>query len=119
MECQDIEHAIQPDFTHMNTDQLEFDNNMTQIKKTLRNIEQKSADEILTDARQLDKFQKKALHVAVNYVQDVMIARKGSTCYPKSPFILVHGGAGSGKSTLINVISQYTHHIHCKKKTGF
>ena len=47
----------------------------------------------------------------MNYAQDVIIARKGKIPYPSAPFLMVHGGAGSGKSTLINVISQYTHHI--------
>ena len=79
---------------------------MTHVKKTLRSIEVKTADEILKEARHLDQFQKKALHIAVNYAQDVIIARKGRSSYPRAPLIMVHGGAGSGKSTLINVISQ-------------
>ena len=31
--------------------------------------------------------------------------------YTRAPFIMVHGGAGSGKSTVINVISQHVHNI--------
>ena len=37
--------------------------------------------------KQLDNFQKKALHAAINYVQDVIIARKGKIPYPRAPFI--------------------------------
>ena len=111
IECLDNEQIIHPDFVQLNPDELEFDSNMTQVKKTLRSIEVKTADEILKEARQLDEFQKKALHVAIDYAQDVIIARKGKIPYPRAPFMMIHGGAGSGKSTLINVISQYTHHI--------
>ena len=111
VECQEDEHIIHPDFVQLNPDELEFDRNSTQIKKSLRIIEVKSADEILMEARQLDEFQKKVLNVAINYAQDVIISRKGKIPYPSAPFIMVYGGAGNGKSTLINAIFQYTHHI--------
>ena len=65
----------------------------------------------MKEARKLDEFQKRSLHVAVNFAQDVIIARKEKIPYPLSPFLMVHGGAGSGKSTLINVISHHFHQI--------
>ena len=111
VDCQEIEETLHPEFVQVNPDNVEFENNLTQVKKTLRNIELKSADEILKDARYLDEFQKKSLHIAVTFAQDVIIARKGKITYPRAPFLMVHGGAGSGKSTLINVISQYVHRI--------
>ena len=111
IECQDGEDLLHPDFAHVNPDELEIGNNLTQIRKTLRNIELKSADEMLTEARDLDEFQKKALHIAIRYAQNVLIARKRNTPPPSAPFLMVHGGAGSGKSTLINVISQYVHQL--------
>ena len=76
-----------------------------------RNIKISSADERLEAARRLDRFQKQALHIALKYAQDVIIARKGKAPQPIPPFLMVHGGAGSGKSTLINVISHYVHII--------
>ena len=103
---------MHPDFTQVNPDDFEFENNLKQIKKTLRRIEIKTADEILQEARNLDIFQKKALHVAIKFAQDVMISRKGTIPYPKAPFLLVHGGAGSGKSTLINIEMEMTWTVH-------
>ena len=111
LECDDEEELLHPDFVQVNPDQMEFDNNLKQVKRTLRRIEQKTADEILKEARNLDHFQKRALHVAVKFAQDVIISRKGKVPYPGAPLMMVHGGAGSGKSTLINVISQHFHHI--------
>ena len=111
VDCQEIEETLHPEFVQVNPDNVEFENNLTQVKKTIRSIELKSADEILKDARYLDEFQKKSLHIAVTFAQDVIIARKGKITYPRAPFLMVHGGAGSGKSTLINVISQYVHRI--------
>ena len=111
IECEDNEETLHPDFVQVNPDEMEFDNNLTQIKRTLKRIDVKTADEILREARNLDEFQKRALHVALNFAQDVVIARKGKIPYPRAPFMMVHGGAGSGKSTLINVISQHFHQI--------
>ena len=49
-ECQEAEEVFHPDFIQVNPDDLEFAKNLTQVKKTLRSIELKSADEILKDA---------------------------------------------------------------------
>ena len=43
------------------------------------NIELKTADEMLKEARDLDEFQKKTLHIAIRYAQNVLIARKRNT----------------------------------------
>ena len=66
----------------------------------------RSADELLEQTRKLDLYQKKALHVALNFAMDILISRKGKIPYPKAPLMIIHGGAGSGKSTLIHTLSQ-------------
>ena len=111
VECNVDVDEMHPDFMHLNPDEMEFENNINQIKKTLRRIEMKSADQILMEARNLDKYQKKALHVAIKFAQDIIIARKGTAPYPRVPFMMIHGGAGTGKSTLINVMTQNVQHI--------
>ena len=92
MNKKDNEESIHPDFVQLNPDDLEIDNTI-QVKKTFRKMDVKTADEILKEARNLDEFQKKGLHVAVKYAQDIIIARKGKQPYPKAPFLMVNGGA--------------------------
>ena len=111
LECQEEEEIIHPDFAHLNPDELEVDDNLQQIRKMTRNIKITSADERLQTSRRLDIYQKQALHIALKYAQDIIIARKGKAPHPKPPFLMIHGGAGSGKSTLINVISQHVHNL--------
>ena len=110
-DCNDGDDEMHPAFLQLNPDDFEFQDNSAQVRKTIRRIENKTSDELLQDARNLDKFQKKALHVAIKFAQDVMISKKGTIPYPKAPFLMVHGGAGTGKSTLIKVMSQYVHKI--------
>ena len=90
-ECQDGEEEILPEFAHLNPNDAEFENeNVTEkAKRTLRNIEIKSPDERLEDARRLDKYQKRALHIAINFAIDVIISRKGKIPYPKAPTLMV------------------------------
>ena len=68
---------MHPDYVQMNPDNFEFENNVKQIKKTWKNIEVKSPDEILREARNLDRFQKMVLHIAIKFAQDLVIAKKG------------------------------------------
>ena len=79
------EDLLHPEFLQVNPDDLEIENNLVQVKRTLRRIEHKTADDILKEARNLDEFQKKALHVALNYIQNILIARKGYMPYPRAP----------------------------------
>ena len=106
-ECEEGEEVPHPDYAHLNPEDFEIDNNLKQVKTSFRKIQLKTNDERLEEARQLDQFQKKALNVAMNFAVDVITSRKGKMSYPRAPFIMVHGGAGSGKSTVINVISQH------------
>lgn len=116
IESQLEEETIHPDFVQIHPDNFEVQNNMDQIKKTFRNIQIRTAEENLEEARKLDGFQKKVLHVAIKYAQDLIISKKGKTSPPVAPLVMVHGGAGSEKSTVIKVMSQYIHQI--LKKEG-
>ena len=49
--------------------------------------------------------------MGVKYAKDLVKARKeGNTC-PKAPLVMVHGGAGAGKSTVIKILAQWTQKI--------
>ena len=59
----------------------------------------------------LDKYQKEVLNIVVRYSRDQVKARKLWNGVPKPPLLMVHGGAGAGKSTVIHVITLWTHQI--------
>jgi hypothetical protein len=69
-------------------------------------------DELLKSTRLLVNEQKIAMNIIVGYCKELRkaVAQKASRC-PKPPLLVVHGGAGTGKSTLISVISQWAHKI--------
>ena len=57
--------------------------------------------------RNLDEYQRHIIDVGVKFSKDVVKARKNFSKPPESPLVMVHGGAGAGKSTVINVLAQW------------
>jgi hypothetical protein len=64
--------------------------------------------ELLEVTRQLVSEQKVALNIIIAYCKGL---RKSLLFPPKPPLLIVHGGAGTGKSTLISVISKWVHKL--------
>ena len=59
----------------------------------------------------MDKYQKVILEIAIRYARDKVKALKQKNKRPIPPLLMVHGGAGSGKSTVISVLARWCHHI--------
>ena len=51
------------------------------------------------------------LDIAVKYAKDLVKARKINNPSPKAPLLMVHGGAGAGKSTVIDTVANWTQKI--------
>lgn len=78
--------------------QLQLEDNSVLVEKTLR----------------LDEVQRKVLDITIKFVQDTIKASKSAVKAPEAPKLIVSGGAGAGKSTLINVMSQWLHKLLMK-----
>ena len=51
------------------------------------------------------------INIGVEYAKDIVKARKEGNSHPTAPLVMVHGGAGAGKSTVINILAQWTQKI--------
>ena len=67
--------------------------------------------ELRENTRKLDRYQKEVLNVAVKFAKDIVKARKFGNKRPTPPLLIVHGGAGAGKSTVITVVTQWVQKI--------
>ena len=47
----------------------------------------------------------------MKYAKDIVKARKEGNQSPAAPLLMVHGGAGAGKSTVIKVLAQWMQKI--------
>ena len=69
-------------------------------------------EKLLISTRQLVDEQKVALNIIIGYCKDLRkSSAQKSIRSPKPPLLVVHGGAGTGKSTLISVASNWAQKI--------
>ena len=106
-----IEEGIEehPDFEHMNPDFLDplNEEDDKSHKSIYPRIELVSLDILKEKTRKLDQYQRHVVDIAIKYSKDVVKARNSFCRLPDPIFLMVDGGAGSGKSTVINVLAQW------------
>ena len=84
-----------------------LDDGLSESNKTFRSIELQSDSEMSTKLRSLDADQRAVVDKMYNYaVQFSLAQKKKDNPWPKPPLLMVHGGAGTGKSHVIDCVSQ-------------
>ena len=78
-------------------------------------IQLSAIDELYKQTHKLDKEQMLVLEEGIKFAKSVVKFMSGSTTYPKPPRIIVQGGAGSGKSTVISTLVQWMEKIFRKE----
>ena len=100
-----------PDYDVRHPERISSDPTAFIPKDNYRKIQLDTTDELDRKIRSLDPEQRVAFDTIVKWARDYVKAKKGKNPTPMAPNLLVHGGAGTGKSHIINVLSQYTERI--------
>ena len=103
-DCEEEVCQEHPDFVAKNPDNLE---NQNVTASHYKRIELYSDEQIRTMTTKLDKEQRIVLDIAVDYAKNICKAKNGRLPLPKAPLVIVQGGAGTGKSTVIDAMSQH------------
>ena len=107
-ECNDDGEELHPDYIHLDTDnvdQVEEDNK--EIPCIYRKIELPNPKLLKQKTRQLDPFQRNVIDIGVKYSRDLIKSQKEGNHLPVPPLLMVHGGAGAGKSHTINTLAEW------------
>ena len=72
-----------------------------------RKIDLKDSEQLFEETQKLDKFQRKTLDIGLKYAKELVKARNHKNEIPDAPHVIVLGGAGSGKSTVIESMKQW------------
>jgi len=110
-----------PDYYHIDPNQLD-DHTDGEVgpRRVFKKITLPNRDAQLEEARQLDRMQKEVLAIGVNYAKRLVTFSRASPNHkiskPSPPLVIVHGGAGSGKSKVI--YSLYNQMTHILQKEG-
>ena len=114
MDCCQEGQIMHPDYAHLDTDITET-SSKNQTTNIFKNITIPSLDELKEKTRCLDQFQKEVVNIAMRYAKDLVKARREGNLSPKPVYLIGHGGAGAGKSTVIDVVSKWCHLILSKE----
>ena len=110
-ECEEEGEQDHPDFLHLDPGQLaqyDADSNSGNTRQPLpfSRIEVPPSDELYQSINRLDRFQVEVVNIALQYFRDLVKARKNGNPKPVAPLLMVNGGAGAGKSTVINAVAK-------------
>ena len=109
-ECNEEPEVEHPEFSHIDPGHIEAE----QESKTAGNykrIEIPNDVELKRRTRTLDKWQREVLNIGIKYAKDVVKGRKQGNTPAKPVLLMVHGGAGAGKSAVIDVLAPWAQKI--------
>ena len=84
---------------------------MNRIDKSYRPIIVEGLDILMEKTRKFDFYQKRVIEIGLRFARNVVKALKVKNPIPEAQKVMVHGGAGSGKSTVINILKQWLHFL--------
>ena len=119
-ECQEELQELHPDYLHLDTDNVdEIEENVRHIQNIYRKIDLPDIKVLRSKTRQLDPFQRNVIDIGVKYAKDIVKARREGNPTPDPPYLMVHGGAGAGKSHTIEALTEWIHYILQKPGDDF
>ena len=95
----------------MNPDNLQNKEENHNVDSTYRAIVLDDKETLSKKTRNLDYYQRKVIEAGINYARVLRKSLNPKNKRKKPPNIMVHGGAGCGKSTVINILKQWIHLI--------
>ena len=67
----------------------------------------------------MDKYQRKVIDIGVQYAKDIVKSERENNPPARPPYLMVHGGAGAGKSYTIRTLAQWVQLILQKSGDDF
>ena len=105
-DCQEEGAILHPDFGYLSPDDLHTPENQNSVEKQFRQIRINDIDVLIQKTRNLDVYQKTVVERGIRYPRNLVKSRNCKASLPKPCNIIVHGGAGCGKTHIINILRQ-------------
>ena len=107
------EASDHPDYVHLDPEILQPDQIPT--SNVFKEIIIPAMPELKRATRSLDKFQREVVNIAIDYCKSLVKSLRKGNPKPEPPKLMVHGGAGAGKSTVIRTLCQWCQLILSKR----
>ena len=119
-ECQEEIEELHPDYVHLDTDNVdELDETLKNVQNIYRRIDLPDVKTLKEKTRQLDPFQRNVIDIGIKYAKDIMKARREGNMIPEPPHLMVHGGAGTGKTFVIQSLAEWLQYLLQKSGDDF
>ena len=109
-DCDDEEVTEHPDFTHIDPGDIIKEQEKSDAVK-YRKVDVPTDDILKEKTRSLDYWQREVVNIGIKYAKDVVKGRRTGNSPPTPPLYMIHGGAGAGKSAVINVLAPWVQKI--------
>ena len=106
-DCQEELEELHPEYLHLDPDNYEEIETNTKQQSIYRHIDLPNIHTLKEKTRQLDPYQRRVIDIGIKYAKDLVKARREGNQAPEPPYLMVHGGAGSGKSHTINALAEW------------
>ena len=115
LDCLEEGDEEDPTYKHLNPDGMFDSSSMNTLgNKLCKQIQLEEMKILVERTQKLYEDQRNALDIAIKFARDTVKTAKSACHVPIVPKMIITGGAGAGKSTLINVLSQWMVHIFQK-----
>ena len=104
-----------PDYLHLDTDGIIEEINEKTVTSLFKEIDVPKLPELCKATRNMDEFQMEILNIAIKYAKDIVKSRRVGNNPPLPVYLIGHGGAGAGKSTVIHLVAKWCHLILAKE----
>ena len=103
-DCDEEVDAEHPDFIHIDPGQITTVTNTTPKPAVIyRRVEVPTDTKLKEITRSLDYWQREVMNVGIRYAKDIVKGRRNANSLQTPPIYMIHGGAGAGKSAVIEV----------------
>ena len=99
-----------PDFPNFEIECLDHDATKKKSERTHKLIFD-DIDKLMDKSKDMHFYQRKVLESSIGFARSLRKSLKLNNSSRNAPNMMVHGGAGSGKSTVINIMKQWVHRI--------
>ena len=111
-DCDEEVEVEHPEFLHIDPGQITTEKNTTPKAAAIYRRVEVPTDIILKErTRSLDYWQREVVNIGVKYAKDIVKGRRNANSLPTPPVYMVHGGAGAGKSAVIEVLAPWMQKI--------
>ena len=109
-DCDDEIETEHPDYSHIDPGQLATEN-IQVTQEHYKRVVIPNDDELKKNTRSLDKWQRESVNIAIRFAKDIVKARQIGNSSITPPLLMIHGGAGAGKSAVINILAPWMQKI--------